>query len=109
MIRLVEGEELHRDYWPAEVTWENADDASTVYRQARVFVTSRRVVLVALAHGRPSIEVEADLIPEARTVWHRNGVQGGRSSIVTSAGTFHVTAAHGCGCGSPLRAIPLPR
>jgi hypothetical protein len=56
--------------------------------------------------GTPELLVDEPITgprPEA----HR-GTQGGPFTIETETGMIHVERAHGCGCGSPLRALDPP-
>lgn len=104
-------ERLHRDLFPVDVTLDGAVVAMT----ARVFITNQRVLVYAVrvAHGtgvtaatRPEMRVtsfhaQSDVVRDRSTL-------SGHLDVDTERGTLHINRSHGCGCGSPLRAVAKP-
>jgi hypothetical protein len=97
-------ERLMRDVHPAELLLPDG----SVVRDARVFVTSRR--LLAFRVGDGGIEKAADLELEqpCSVPADRGSLRGRLEARLADGGTVWINRGSGCGCGSPLRALAGP-
>lgn len=99
-------EVLLRDVHPAEVVLPDG----SILKGARAFVTTRRVLIFTVNSER-EIELAADLdVTEPDIVPPSRATLGPSETIEvrTPAGTAWVNKGHGCGCGSPLKAMDPP-
>jgi hypothetical protein len=102
---VLDDEVLRRDVYPAEVLMPDGIVLSGV----RAFVTSHRVLAYRETDGR-RIELAAELhltdpwsVPADRSTLH-----AGQLECRTPEGTAWINRGHGCGCGSPLKALGSP-
>jgi hypothetical protein len=96
-------ERLSRDVHPVDVVGDQLD---SVYVNARVLVTSSRLLIFTATDGRIAEPVELALTePIAAS---RGTLNGGRLELQTEVGTVWVNPGRGCGCGSPLKAMARP-
>lgn len=104
---VVSDERLHRDVHPAEVLLADG----TLHRDVRVFVTSRRLLAFkATPAGRVEPCLELALAEPCSVAANRGTLTGsGRlEAILADGGSVWVNRGHGCGCGSPLKALAPP-
>lgn len=99
-------EVMRRDVHPAEVLMPDG----TMLAGLRVFVTNRRLLAFRATAGG-LIEQVLDLVLEQPcTVPGNRGTLGaGRlEARLQDGSTAWVNRGHGCGCGSPLKALAAP-
>jgi hypothetical protein len=89
---------LHRDCFPVDVTLGDR----VVARQARVFVTSRRVLIYA-GNMQKVYEAEISNAPE-----RNRGSLVGPLDLNVAEGVLWLNRSGGCGCHSPLKALSPP-
>lgn len=95
-------ERLRRDLFPCDVTLEG----DLFARGARVFITdTEALVYTANADRTIAGPTRIELIDPPATF---RGLFIGRIDLETEAGTMHLNRAKGCGCHSPLKALPEP-
>lgn len=97
---------LRRDVHPAELLLPSG----ILMRDLRVFVTSRRL-LAFTATPEGSIEqcLEVALEQPCSVPASRGSLGQGRLEVRLEDGsTVWVNTGHGCGCGSPLKALGAP-
>jgi hypothetical protein len=95
-------ERLVRDHFPTECL---LPDGSPV-KEARVFVTSERVIVWTRGEGfRPRVAYSAPLTTQ---VERDRGSLRTTLVVETEDGRLYVNKARGCGCGSVLKALGPP-
>lgn len=103
---LLDVELLRRDVHPAEVLLPDG----TLLSSVRVFVTSRRLVAFKAGNeGEISRVLDLALeqpcsVPASRATLG----QGALEAKLADGGTAWINRGHGCGCGSPLKALAPP-
>ncbi len=94
---------LRRDIHPAEVLMPSGE----LIREARVFVTTERVLAWKMREGRVqqvlALELAGDPPPASR-----QSLNGGQLELQCAEGVLFVNQGAGCGCGSPLKALAPP-
>ena len=75
--------------------------------EARVFVTSHRLLAWAKGPERIGIVVDVELA-QAESIEANRGTLSGSLQIETTDGTVYINKGRGCGCHSPLKALPAP-
>lgn len=105
-VELTEPELLRRDVHPAEVLLPSG----TLIRDLRVFVTSRRLLAFGTEPGgRIVVALELELEQPCTVPANRGTLGQGRlEARLADGSTAWINSGHGCGCGSPLKALAPP-
>ena len=99
----MDGELLRRDVWPGELLLPDGRSVT----EARVFVTTHRLLAWTIEHSR--IQVVADVeLAEPYSIAGNRGTLSGSLEVETTDGTAYVNKGGGCGCHSPLKALSAP-
>lgn len=97
---------LVRDIHPAELALPDG----TVVRDVRVFVTTRRLLAFrASAHGQIERCLSVDVQVPGTVPANRGTLgQAALECRLADGDTVWINRGHGCGCGSPLKALASP-
>ena len=103
-LTSVEDEVLLRDVHPAELLLPDGQ----LLRNVRVFVTTARVTAWSVTPAGSlrqvaDIDLTDTIIPSRNTLGISEQIE-----IATVEGKAFLNRAQGCGCGSPLKALPAP-
>lgn len=101
-------EVLRRDIHPAEVLLPDGK----LLLDARVFVTTERVLVWKVKEGRVQQVLERPLRAGVEIPASRQSLNGGRLEVGCELDgekeLLTINQGHGCGCGSPLKALAAP-
>ena len=103
-LAMIDAELLRRDVYPAEVLLPSGQ----LLRNVRAYVTTERLAVWAAGADRTLRQVVDLLLEEPGSVeGSRNSLSlSARLSVATEEGVAYINRASGCGCGSPLKALP---
>jgi hypothetical protein len=99
----VEVELLRRDIHPAEVSIDGE-----VLTSARVFVTDRRLLAFRVGEGGIEVALDLELERPCSVPASRGSLQGCLEAHLSDGRVAWINRGHGCGCGSPLKALGPP-